>query len=122
MLTDLTIEQLRNSTKAQILDSIRAYMQANYTRRELIKLLRERDTIWDDPIDTYYPDGQIESSNEIERDDDTLAQVSRRYTTWTYYQTGEVNVIKIEKYDENDVLKKTQRIKHYRDGRQPIEE
>ena len=118
-LSNLTIQEMRASTKAEIITSIKNYLQDNFTRRDLIRMLRDRDTEWDEPIRTYRPDGQIESQIEVERDDDTQIQVSRRVTTWTYYNTGEVNVIKIEIYDENDVLKKTKRIKHYRDGRQP---
>lgn len=118
-LSDLTIQQMRASTKKQIIDSVDAYLTANFSRRDLIRFLRDRDTIWDDPLDTYRPDGQIASRIEIERDDDTLIQVSKKITTWTYYGTGEVNVILIQIYDENNVLKTTKRIKHYRDGRQP---
>lgn len=119
MPSDMTIQQLRASTKAQIIDSITAYLKANFTRRELIRMLRDRDTEWDEPIYTYRPDGQIESLTEVERDDDTQAQVSRKITKWTYYATGEVNVILIQIYNGADVLKRQKRIKHYRDGRQP---
>lgn len=118
-LSDLTIVQMRASSKAQIIASIRDYLTANMTKHQLIVMLRDRETVWDDAVDTYYPDGQIESRNEIERDEDTLLQVSRRLTTWTYYNTGEVNVILIQTFDADDALKKTKRIKHYRDGRQP---
>lgn len=118
-LSDLTIQQMRQMTKLELVNSIKDYLQNNYTRREIIRLLRDRDTEWDEPIRTYRPDGQIESQIEVERDDDTQVQVSRRVMTWTYYATGEVNVIKTEIYDENDVLKRTKRIKHYRNGRQP---
>jgi len=119
MLSNLTIQQLRASTKAQIITAITAYLQANFTRRELIRLLWERDTDWDEPIRTYRADGQIESQIEIERNDDTRVQVSKRVMTWSYYATGEVNVILVQVYDAMDVLKRTKRIKHYRDGKQP---
>ena len=119
MLSDMTIQQLRASMKNQIVDSITAYLKANYTRRELIRMLRDRDTDWDEPIRTYRADGQIESQIEIERDEDSQVQVSKRVMTWSYYVTGEVNVILIQTYDGADVLKRTKRIKHYRDGKQP---
>ena len=118
-ISDMTIQQLRAATKAQIITSISAYLQANFTRRELIRLLRDRDTDWDEPIRTYRADGQIESQIEIERDDDTQVQVSKRVMTWTYYATGEVNVIKTDIYDAVDALVRTRRVKHYRDGKQP---
>ena len=117
-LTAMTIEQLRSATKAEILAGIRDYLAANYTRRDLIRLCRDRDT-YTETTDTTRPDGQIFQRIEIERDGDTQAQVSRRVITWTYYATGEVNVITIERYDAINTLIRTKRIKHYRDGRQP---
>lgn len=118
-LSSMTIRQMRKSTKAKIIDSIVEYIKANFTKRQLIKFLRDRDTGWDEPVFTHYPDGQIESQLEIERDAETGLQVSKKIITWTYYVTGEVNGIKTEFYDSNNILQRTRRIKHYRDGRQP---
>lgn len=122
ILTDMTKAQMRESTKKQIIDSIDAYLSANYSKKQLIQLCLDRDTDLDDPVITYGADGQIESQNEIERNVETGAQLSRKYTTWDYYNNGNVNVITIQIFDENDALKKTKRIKHYRDGRQPEEQ
>lgn len=119
MLTDLTLEQMRASTKNQIINSIDSYL-ANLTKRQIIQMLREHDTEWDDPVCTYGKDG-ILTRNEIERDAETGVQVSRKYIVWDYYNTGEVNTIIIEFFDENDALKRKKGIKHYRDGRQPNE-
>jgi hypothetical protein len=119
MLTDLTLEQMRASTKNQIISSVDSYL-ANLTKRQLIQLLREHDTEWDDPVCIYGKDG-ILTHNEIERDIETGAQVSRKYIVWDYYNNGNVNTIITQFFDENDVLKRTKRIKHYRDGRQPEE-
>jgi hypothetical protein len=89
------------------------------TKHQLIVMLHDRDTEWDIPVCVYGADGQIVSMTEIERDEDAGMVVSSIVTTWTYYNTGEVNVILITYYDENGVEKKHKRIKHYRDGRQP---
>ena len=118
----MTLAEMRASTKNQIINSIADYLQANLTRRQVIQLCRERDTEWDDPVSTYGADGQIESQNEIERDSETGAPVSRKYTTWTYYNNGNVNVIAVRVFDETDALVKQKIIKHYRDGRQPEEQ
>jgi len=118
-LSNMTLRQMRDSTKAQIIDSIVDYIRANFTKRQLIQFLRDRDTEWDEPIRTFYPDGQIATQIEIERDEETESQVSKKVMTWTYYLTGEVNVIKTEFYNANDLLIRTRRIKHYRNGRQP---
>jgi hypothetical protein len=120
-LTDQTLEQMRASTKKQILDAMSAYMQATYTRKQIMQILRERDTEWDDPVCTYGPDG-ILTQNEIERDSETGLQVSRKYTVWDYYNSGEINTIITQFFDENDVLTKQKKIKHYKDGRQPEEQ
>jgi hypothetical protein len=120
-LTDLTLPEMRASSKLEIINSVKDYMQANFTKKQLIQMLRERDTEWDDPICTYGEDG-ILTQNEIERDSETNAQVSRKYTVWDYYNTGEVNTIITEFYDENDALKRRKKIKHYKDGRQPEEQ
>lgn len=118
-LTDKTIQELRQMTKAQIIAAIADYLQASYTRREIIRGIRnDRDTETETAY-TYDAQGRITGQTDIERDDDTQAQVSKRVITWTYYATGEVNVIKTELYDAADVLIRTRRIKHYRDGRQP---
>jgi hypothetical protein len=122
ILTDLTKEQLRALNKNQIISAIGTYLAATYTRKQLIQGCLDRDTDWDTPICTYGADGQIESQNEIERDVDTDAQISRKYTAWTYYNSGEVNVITIQTFDETDTLKKQKKIKHYKDGRQPEEQ
>lgn len=118
-LTDLTLQQLRASTKAQIIASIRDYLTANYTRRQLIQFLRDRETEWDEPIRTYRTDGQIESQIEVERDEETGEIVSSKSITWSYYSTGEVNVILIIVYDATGIEIKRKRIKHFKDGRQP---
>lgn len=121
ILTDLTKEQLRALSKNQIINSIDDYLTANYTKKQLIQGVLDRDTEWDTPVCTYGPDG-ILTQNEIERDIETNAQVSRKYTVWDYYNSGEINTIITEFYDENDVLTKRKKIKHYKDGRQPEEQ
>ena len=118
-LTDKTIAELRQMNKRQIIDAIAAYLDASYTRREIIRGIRNDQDTYTDTTQVYDAQGRITSETEIERDDNTQAQVSRKVISWTYYATGEVNVIKTETYDAADVLVKTRRIKHYRDGRQP---
>ena len=119
ILSDMTLAQLRASTKTQIITSISSFLTANMTKHQLIVMLRDKETEWDTPVCTYNADGQIATQNEIERDEDTGLQVSRTFTTWTYYDTGEVNVILITYYDAADVEKKHKRIKHYKDRQQP---
>ena len=116
---DVTLEQLREMTKTQIINKLSTWLTNNFTKRQLILWLLGADVIFDTPIVAYQEDGQIISQLEIERDGETGLQTRKVLTTWTYYPSGEVNVITIKTYDASNVLVDTKTIKHYRDGRQP---
>ena len=116
---DVTLEQLRALTKTQIINKLSTYLTNNMTKRRLILWLMDMDVIDIEPVRTYRADGQIESETTITVDTETNAQVNKRVTTWTYYATGEVNVITIKQYDGSKNLLRTKAIKHYQDGKQP---
>ena len=42
----------------------------------------------------------------------------KRNITWTYYKTGEVNLITVKRYTDGKLVS-TRKIKHYLDGKQP---
>jgi len=54
-----------------------------------------------------------------ERKDIDNALIGKRIDKYSYYETGEINEIIQEKYNEKDVLVKKTELKHYRDGKQP---
>lgn len=116
---DVTLEQLRALTKAQIITKLSNWLTNNFTKRQLILWLMDIEVMDDAPVRTYRADGQITSETTVTKDTETNLQVSKRAVTWTYYATGEVNLITIKQYDSNDVLLHTKAIKHYKDGRQP---
>lgn len=116
---DVTLEQLRALTKAQIITKLSTWLTKNFTKRQLILWLMDIEVMDDEPIRTYRADGQIESETTVTRDTGTNMQVNKREMTWTYYPTNEVNVITIKQYDGNNALLHTKAIKHYKDGRQP---
>ena len=116
---DVTLEQLRVLTKAQIINKLSTWLTNNFTKRQLILWLMDMDVMTIEPVRTYRADGQIESETTITVDTETNAQVNKRVTTWTYYATGEVNVITIKQYYGSNNLLHTKAIKHYKDGRQP---
>jgi hypothetical protein len=116
---DVTLEQLRALTKAQIITKLSNWLTKNFTKRQLILWLMDIEVMDDEPIRTYRADGQIESETIVTRDTEANLQVSRRETLWSYYPTGEVDVITIKQYDSNDALIRTKAIKHYTDGKQP---
>ena len=45
--------------------------------------------------------------------------IDKRKDSYTYYLTDEINIITMEKYDNNDKLASKKKLKHYRDGTQP---
>ena len=116
---DVTLEQLRSMTKTQIINRLSTWLTNHFTKRQLILWLMDIEVMNDEPVRTYRADGQITSETIVTRDTETNTQVNKRETTWTYYATGEVNLITIKQYDSNDVLLHTKAIKHYKDGRQP---
>lgn len=121
-ITDLTLAQMRASTKNQIADSVKTFLQNNYTKKQIIQFLRDKDSEWSDPVRTYFPDGQIETQTEVETDIETGVQLSKKVITYSYYNSGEVNKIIIQTLDENNIEKKRKTIKHYKDDKQPEEE
>jgi hypothetical protein len=116
---DVTLEQLRALTKAQIITRLSNWLSNNFTKRQLILWIMDTDIQQDEPVRTYRPDGQVKRETLVERDTETALQVRKRITTWTYYPTGEVNVITIKTYDASNNLTRTKIIKHYTDGKQP---
>ena len=116
---DVTLEQLRALTKTQIITKLSNWLTKNFTKRQLILWLMDIEVIDIEPVRTYRADGQIASETIVTKDTETNLQVNKRETLWSYYPTGEVNVITIKQYDSNNVLLHTKAIKHYKDGRQP---
>lgn len=116
---DVTLEQLRALTKTQIITKLSNWLTKNFTKRQLILWLMDIEVIDIEPVRTYRADGQIASETIVTKDTETNLQVNKRETLWSYYPTGEVNVITIKQYDSNNVLLHAKAIKHYKDGRQP---
>jgi len=116
---DVTLEQLRALTKTQIINRLSTWLTNHFTKRQLILWLMDIEVMDDEPVRTYRADGQISSETIVTKDTETNLQVNKRVVAWTYYPTGEVNVITIKVYDGANNLVHTKAIKHYKDGRQP---
>lgn len=116
---NVTLEQLRAMTKAEIITRLSKWFTNNFTKRQLILWLMDIEAMPLDPVRTYRADGQIESETTVTVDTETDAKLEKRVTTWSYYTTGEVNIITIEVYDGSNNLLRTKVIKHYTNGRQP---
>jgi hypothetical protein len=113
-----TLEQAQNATKAQIVTAITNKLNS-YTKRQILTWLMEEVEFSDSPTVTTNPNGEISSQDEITRDIETNAPTHRRHVDWTYYPTGEVDIITISEFDENDALISEKKIKHYKDKKAP---
>ena len=55
---DVTLEQLRALTKAQIISRLSTWLTNNFTKRQLILWLMDIEVMDDEPVRTYRTDGQ----------------------------------------------------------------
>ena len=119
LIANLTLTQLRAATKAQIITGITNYLTNNFTKRQLIVFLLDRDREPDAPVTTRRADGQVSSQTDVERDVETGVMTGGRVVTYSYYPTGEVMDIVVSTRDaaNKEIAKKV--IKHFTDERQP---
>jgi len=124
-LADVTIEQLRAATKAQILTAISNKL-SSLTKLQLCRLILR---VGDVDIDTILtvpdredgkdgPNGQIWRLR-ILRDIMGNKLSSQRFE-WTYYPVGAVDEITTIQLDAADVEVSRRVDKHFTDGRPPI--
>lgn len=125
ILSDLTLEQLRQATVTQIRTAISNKL-ANLTKKQLIILILKVADI--DVEDMEVPDKEI-------GEDGVHGQISRLRVIrdilgnklksskidWSYYPGGEVDIITQSKLDALDAVINVKKIKHFLDGRQPKE-
>jgi len=71
------------------------------------------------PVIAKRPDGQIER-REVETENALGDKIDSTVTTYSYFDTGEIHDITISDRDENNVETRRRRIRHFRDGRQPV--
>ncbi len=120
-LTNYTLSQLRAATKTQIITAIGNYLAANFTKRQLIIFLLDRDTEPNAPVIICRKDRLLESQIETVRDVKTGAAVSGKQIIWTYYDVkgAPVDTITIVETDAAGKEVARKKIKHFTDGRQP---
>lgn len=119
LIANLTLEQLRSATKAQIITGITNYLSA-LSKRQIILFLMDADRLPDAPALTYGPDGQPTKQVDTDRDAETGAMIGGRVVTWSYYPTGEVDTITISIRDASNAEVAKKVIKHFTDRRPPV--
>ena len=123
ILSDLTFEQLRNATLAQIRTAIQNKL-LTLTKKQLIILILkvsdidiEKHEIQDREEGEDCPHGQLWRLRVIR---DVLGNKlrSQRFD-WTYYPEGPVDIITQSELNDLDQIISVRKTKHYLDGRQP---
>ena len=115
----LTKAEMQAMTAVQLRQAGKAYLDT-LTKHDLIVFYLDKSTDDDDPIVEYLgANGQISKLVIFTRDIETNAKQRSKVTLWTYYDTGEVNVITLKDLDAADVETQVIKVKHYLDGRQP---
>lgn len=121
--TTLSLAQLRKASKADIVRNVGQYIHAHFTKRQIIAWLVLDNTdgasIPDKVVVTKGPHGNVRRV-EVYRDPATGAVLGGKITRKTYYPTGEIRDIIISDRDADKVETKRVRIRHFRDGRQPV--
>ena len=119
----LTLQDLRDATHTELMQGIH-FGLVNYPKKELCEIMWAMKTM--DPfgmkIETLkmnrnVPEGQL---LRIHEKTDLLGnKTGSTKTEWTYYPTGEVDLIVLSELDGLDVVVGVKKIKHYLDGKQP---
>ena len=124
ILDNLTLEQLRDAAKEQIITKIVEKLTPMTKKRicEFIWTIKDIDfadiTLSALTVNHNVPEGQL--IRVYETTDILGNKTGSTRIDWTYYPTGEVDTITTTELDALDQVISTQTIKHFTDGRQPI--
>ena len=118
--TDMTLQELRASSKADIVKSVGQYIYDHFTKKQIIIWLLDTDRIQDRVQITRDKAGNITRRLTTWRDVLTGDVVANHDTTYTYYPTGEIEDITVTKRDGDGNITEQYTIHHYADGRQPV--
>jgi len=120
---DLTLEQLRAATKEQIITRVTNLLTSLSRKRicEFIWTIKDIDfadiTLSALTVNHNVPEGQL--IRVYETTDILGNKTGSTRIDWTYYPTGEVDLIVHSELDGLDVVVGVKKIKHYLDGKQP---
>jgi len=109
ILSDLTIQDLRSATLAQLKTAVTNKINLMTKKQIIILILRAADV----DIENF----------EIEENKVVYDALGNKIRSWSidyiYYPTGEIDLIILKKFDALDALIEEKKIKHYLDGKQP---
>ena len=113
--TTLTLAEMRNASKASILQNI----NVNNSKQDLVAHLAATDHVQDRATVTHDDQHRITRRVEVRRDVLTGDRTSGTVATYSYYPTGEIDTITVSQRDAANQETARRTIKHYTDGRQP---
>jgi hypothetical protein len=123
-LIDITIDQLRDTTKEHLIDLITERLK-KMEKKELynwlwtIKDIETQDHTFETIASAKDGEnGQIERVTTLE--DIIGDKIGEKIALWTYYQTGPVDEILLSETDQNDKVTQEKTIKHFLNGNEPI--
>jgi len=115
--TDKNLQELRDMNYGQIRSAQNQTFNSK-SKKELIEIEMEGQTEFSDPTTGEdCPNGQVWRLTVIRDAEGTKLRSNR--VDWTYYPTGEVDIITIIELDASDDIISMKQLKHYPDGRQP---
>ena len=118
--SNLSLAELRSAghPTGKIVSEVAKYLNSK-SKREVVEMLMDTKTFSRPLVIVQRHDRQIER-REVETEDVLGNKTGSTVTTYSYFDTGEVEDIVISDYDAVSVETKRVRIKHFKDGRQPI--
>ena len=118
--SNLTLAELRSASHptGKIVSEVAKYLNSK-SKKEVVEMLMDTDVFSRPPVIASRPDKQIER-REVETEDVLGNKTGSTVTTYSYFDTGEIEDIVISDCNASDVETKRVRIKHFKDGRQPV--
>lgn len=129
--TTMSLAELRTASLSEIIQNMAQWMETNLSKPKLLIFL----ILTDLEIDA---DARIHDKEVVTRDAEHGNRIARRDRVrrdvltgdvvyrWrldnAYYETGEIDVIQVREWDEEETLVSHWRVKHFTDGRQPIKQ
>lgn len=117
ILTEKTLTELREMNLDQVM-SAQAQALAGKSKEWRIEFELQQTEFADPTTGEDSPNGQVWRQTVIRRAEGKI--IRRETAKWTYYPTGEVDIITISELDPQDQIVSQKKIKHFTNGRQPI--
>jgi len=118
--TGLSKAEMQASNLGQLKKAGTDVVNGKATKHDIMAFYLDKDVDDADPVREYLGvNGQISKQTIVTQDIETNATVKSKVVVWTYYPTGEVDVIFLKDLDAAGTETQVTKIKHYLNGRKP---